>query len=240
MSNPYEILNIKKGATKDEVRRAYKKLAKQYHPDQYDDNPLKDLAEERMREVNEAYDSLMKTFDSGSSSSSQSYNSNKSSYNNSSSNYNNSRNSYGQRQSNYGQQSNQSSSYQYNNNNNNYAGDYNAIRNDIYSGNLRSAEQKLNTVKTRDAEWNYLMGILYNKKGWHDSANRYLNTAVRMNPDHPEYRNALNQTNYSTNSYRQNYYGRRSGGNDMFDLCFKLWCADSLCECAGGDLIDCM
>jgi len=220
MENPYEILNVKKGATKDEIRRAYKKLAKQYHPDQYDDNPLRDLAEERMREVNEAYDTLMKSASESnthSSSRSSSY-SNQRSYENQSSHTNN----------NYNQQNYQSQNI------------YENIKNDIYSGNLRSAEQKLNTVKTRDAEWNYLMGILFSKKGWNDSAKRYLSVACRMNPSHPEYRNALEQTNFSTTSYRQNYYGRKHRDNDMFDMCFKLWCADSLCECAGGDLIDCM
>lgn len=60
MRNPYEVLGIKENASKDEIRSAYRELAKKYHPDQYGNNPLKDLAEERMREINEAYDMLMK------------------------------------------------------------------------------------------------------------------------------------------------------------------------------------
>ena len=58
--NPYEVLGLKQGASQDEIKSAYRKLIKQYHPDQYIDNPLKDLAEQKMREINEAYDTLTK------------------------------------------------------------------------------------------------------------------------------------------------------------------------------------
>lgn len=60
MRNPYEVLGVRQGASLDEVRQAYRELAKKYHPDRYADNPLRDLAEEKMREINEAYDYLMK------------------------------------------------------------------------------------------------------------------------------------------------------------------------------------
>ena len=59
--NPYKVLGIKEGASYDEIKRAYRELAKKYHPDRYQNNPLADLAEEKMREINEAYDALMKT-----------------------------------------------------------------------------------------------------------------------------------------------------------------------------------
>jgi molecular chaperone DnaJ len=60
MRNPYEVLEIKEGASPEEVKQAYRELVKKYHPDRYNDNPLKDLAEEKMREINEAYDYLLK------------------------------------------------------------------------------------------------------------------------------------------------------------------------------------
>jgi curved DNA-binding protein CbpA len=59
MKNPYEVLNIKEGASEEEIKKAYIELCKKYHPDKYSNNPLKDLAEEKMREINEAYDYLM-------------------------------------------------------------------------------------------------------------------------------------------------------------------------------------
>ncbi len=58
--NPYEVLGVSENASEEEIKRAYKELAKKYHPDKYQNNPLSDLAEEKLREVNEAYDMLMK------------------------------------------------------------------------------------------------------------------------------------------------------------------------------------
>ncbi len=60
--NPYEVLGLKPGASQEEIKAAYKKLIKQYHPDQYGDNPLRNLAEEKMREINAAYDQLTKNY----------------------------------------------------------------------------------------------------------------------------------------------------------------------------------
>lgn len=84
--NPYDILGIKPGATEDEIKSAYRKLVKQYHPDQYGDNPLKDLAEEKLAEINKAYDMLKnKGGNHNSGSSNYSYTSN--SYENNSTTY---------------------------------------------------------------------------------------------------------------------------------------------------------
>ncbi|MBE7056584.1 MAG: J domain-containing protein [Ruminococcaceae bacterium] len=58
--NPYEILGISENATDEEVKKAYKELVKKYHPDKYVDNPLSDLAAEKIKEINIAYDTIMK------------------------------------------------------------------------------------------------------------------------------------------------------------------------------------
>lgn len=60
MKNPYEVLGVKETATEEEIKKAYKELVKKYHPDKYQNNPLADLAEEKLREVNEAYDAITK------------------------------------------------------------------------------------------------------------------------------------------------------------------------------------
>lgn len=59
MNDPYEVLGVSKNATDEEVKEAYRKLARKYHPDNYADNPLSDLAGEKMKEINEAYDAIM-------------------------------------------------------------------------------------------------------------------------------------------------------------------------------------
>jgi molecular chaperone DnaJ len=60
MRNPYEVLGIREGTDAETIKKAYKELVKKYHPDQYQNNPLSDLAEEKLKEINEAYDYLIK------------------------------------------------------------------------------------------------------------------------------------------------------------------------------------
>lgn len=193
MSNPYEVLEVNENATKEEIKKSYRTLAKKYHPDQYGDNPLKDLAEEKMRELNEAYDSLMKGSSSSSFSSSSS--------------------------SNYGSQN------------------LNSIRMDIKNNDYSAAENKLNSVPSKDAEWNYLMGIVYSQKGWHDAAFNSISTACNMDPANQEYRQALSQLGGMNNTYRQPFngtQGRNNGQSNICDMCATLYCLDCLCGGMGG------
>lgn len=59
MKDPYAVLGVSSSASADEVKKAYRELAKKYHPDNYINNPLADLAEEKMKEINEAYDAII-------------------------------------------------------------------------------------------------------------------------------------------------------------------------------------
>lgn len=73
MKDPYEVLGVPHGASEEEIKKAYRELARKYHPDNYENNPLADLAEEKMKEINEAYDTLTRgaPASSGSTSSSR-------------------------------------------------------------------------------------------------------------------------------------------------------------------------
>lgn len=82
--NPYEVLGVKQNATPEEIKKAYRELVKKYHPDQYVNNPLSDLANEKLREVNQAYEMLTKGNNSSQYRSSN--NNSNSSYSNSSNN----------------------------------------------------------------------------------------------------------------------------------------------------------
>lgn len=166
MTDPYKVLGVSPSASDEEVKDAYRKLARKYHPDNYVNNPLSDLATEKMKEINEAYDEVQRLRKGGSTagySGQQSYG------------------GYG-----YGgyQQSYSSGSSQFAD-----------IRRLINSGRLADAEELLDGVAAsqRNAEWNYLKGTVNYRKGWLDNAVSYLGTACNMEPNNMEYRAAYNR-----------------------------------------------
>ena len=65
MKDPYTILGVSRDATDEEIKKAYRALARKYHPDNYAGSDLADVAEEKMKEVNEAYDLITKMRASG-------------------------------------------------------------------------------------------------------------------------------------------------------------------------------
>jgi len=194
MQNPYEILGIKEGASQEEIKAAYREQVKKYHPDKYQDNPLYELAEEKLQEINEAYEYLTKNKGQG---------------------------GYDNRTNN-----------NWNNNQQGSNSEFNEIRSMIDRGNLAGAEAMLYKIRTQNAEWFFLKGMISLKKGWYDDAVSNIQTASSMNPANMEYRNAMNSIMSSGNGYRTSAYGRGYTNND--DLCKLLQCyccADALCDC---------
>ena len=60
MNDPYEVLGVPRTATDEEIKKAYRNLARTYHPDNYHDSPLADLAQEKMKDINAAYEAITK------------------------------------------------------------------------------------------------------------------------------------------------------------------------------------
>jgi curved DNA-binding protein CbpA len=58
MNDPYAVLGVNQNATDEQIKVAYRDLVKKYHPDRYLDNPLSDLANEKMQEINKAYEQI--------------------------------------------------------------------------------------------------------------------------------------------------------------------------------------
>lgn len=194
--NPYEILGVKENASEEEIKKAYRTLVKQYHPDRYTDNPLQDLADEKLRDINQAYDSIM---------------SNKG------------------RKPSGGYESSQKSS------------DFQHVRDLINRRDFKGADQILRTSTNRTSEWHFLMGVVFMNQGWYDQAYSYVEKAVNMNPSNPEYMNVFNQLKSRSGNYRTNVYNRGYGssGPSLCNTCSCLCCADTCCECFGGDCIAC-
>lgn len=199
--DPYEVLGVRQGASEEEIKAAYKELVKKYHPDKYQNNPLADLAEEKLQEVNEAYDMLMKNSGGGSYGS----------YGGSS--YGN---GYGQAQ-----------------NNRTTSPEFNQVRRNIDAGNLQGAEDILNRSQNRNAEWMFLSGMLSYKRGWYDDAVNKVQQAVNMEPNNPEYSQALGQMLSVGRSYQNTAYGRGfSSTEDAFCKALQCYCcADMCCDC---------
>ncbi len=196
MRDPYQVLGVSPSATDDEIKKAYRDLARKYHPDNYHDNPLADLAQERMKEINEAYEAVQAQRKRG----------------------NGTQQGYGGGQ-NYGGYQQQS-----------YGGDprYARVRSAIQQGDLNMAEELLNAMPGHDAQWHFLKGIIYNRRGWNDEARKHLETAVNMEPNNMEYRRAYQTvTGGGGNTY--NPFGTTVHTTD----CSGLPCLLPLCFCPG-------
>ena len=213
MNDPYKVLNIAPTASDDEVKHAYRELARKYHPDNYHDNPLADLAQEKMKEINEAYEQIQRQRKGGGAASS------------------------GAQPGGGGY----SYTYSYSSGRTHGAGgsssELQQVRLAISQGDISRAELLLNACSDRGAEWNFLMGVVCSRRGWMDEAKRYLETACRMDPYNEEYRSALGSFGggrYHPAGYRS--YGTMTYGNNM---CMRLCAAWSCCVLSGGRCFFC-
>ncbi len=216
--NPYDVLGVSPSASDDEIKKAYRDLTRKYHPDANVDNPLADLAEEKFKEVQEAYDTIMRERSSGSSGS-----------------Y-----SYG------GSSSGSSGSYSYGGGTSQGGAPdprLQAAVNYINSRRFREALNTLDQIPERSAMWYYLSGCANAGLGNNVLARDHAAQAVNMEPNNLQYRQLLNQLDFSSRRYQSSPYGAGYGGGyscGTGNMCCDLCIADQLCECMGGDLCSCM
>lgn len=196
--DPYKVLGVSQSASDEEVKSAYIELVKKYHPDKYADNPLKELAQEKLKEINEAYDTISRQRKSAGQSG----------------------NRYGGSYGGY----NTSSAYTYSGSN---ASIYQQVRNFLATNQLARAEQLLNNVAAseRNGEWEYLSGILALRRGYYDNAKSHFQKAVQMDPNNAEYNQAYQSVSGIYTTYSGNPY-RTGDTNDLCNLCSCLLCTN--------------
>ena len=211
MNDPYKILGVPEDASDEEIKKAYRELARKYHPDNYHDNPLEDLAQEKMKEINAAYEQITKERASGRRTGGAGGAYGGGSY------------GYGGYQSYGGYGSSQS-----------YGGQSSVLqqaRIAINTGNISRAEALLANYSDHNAEWNFLKGVVCYRRGWMDEALRYYRTAVQMDPGNAEYRQALDYMEGTDDTaYRPGgSFGTLCSGNPCLSMC----CLYTLCSSGG-------
>ncbi len=209
MKDPYEVLGVSRTASDNEIKAAYRELVKKYHPDNYANNPLADLASEKVKEINEAYDAITRSRAGQGSA------------------YNGGYQPGGSYQSSGSYQSGGYKSYQTSSN-----AAYSQVRSYLNANQLDAAESLLNTASNRDAEWYYLKGMIAYRRGWLDEARQHYQTACAMVPGNYEYQNALRSVQGGYTPYRQTNY-QRSDMDTACDICNALMCLNCLCGGCG-------
>ena len=206
MADPYQILGVDRDATDEEIKRAYRRLAKQYHPDA---NPGDEAAAKKMQEINDAYDQIKnpEKYRGPASGGSQGYN------------------PYGQTGYGYGPfgygyyQQQQSYSQKYADSHLQAA--YNYI---LY----RRYREALNVLAqfegVKGAEWYYLSALANQGVGNQVTALEHMRKAVSMDPGNQEYLNALDRMEHGGDAYR-----RQAGNFQGFDL--RMNPCTTLCLC---------
>ncbi len=213
MIDPYSILGVSPNASDEEVKKAYRKLSRIYHPDANIDNPNKEQAEEKFKQVQQAYEQIMREREQGSAG----YGSG----------------AYGGFGGFSGQADN---SYQ-----DEESMRRRAAANYIQSGHYREAMNVLQSLSQHNGQWYYLSSMANMGLGNNVNALNDIREAVRLEPDNAQYRMLQQQMEGGGTWYQemQNPFGGMpdAGG----DYCMKLCLANLACSlcCPGGGVFCC-
>ena len=211
IDDPYKVLGVSPDASDEEIKRAYRQLAKKYHPDR---NPGDQEAARKMQQVNAAYEQIKNPEKAQSSGG----------YGNGYGSY-----GYGPFGGGYSQQSYGSTGDQY----------QQAAAQYIRFGRYQEALNTLNNATERNARWYYLSALANDGLGNQVTALEHIRRAVSMEPDNYEYLSALERMENGGSAYRTqagNFRGFSMGGDPCtsFLIC---WFVNLFC--CGGRMLPC-
>lgn len=224
MTDPYKVLELSPGASDEEIKKAYKRLAKKYHPDVTGNDPR---AAQKMQEINAAYDELINHKNSSSSYSSGGYSGSRS--------YGGGYGGGGFGGGGYGY-GGTGSSYNYGNSQDqDYINKMRAATNFI---NAREYWQALNVLSSipqnkRDGRWYYLSAVAKSGSGDNNGAKEDIYQALRFEPNNAQYqafRDRLDNTNTSYNTYRENNYSKKGFAGTCCSLCLPCLIFNLICN----------
>lgn len=210
MRDPYELLGVSRNASDEEIKKAYRQLSRKYHPDANVNNPNKDRAEAMFKEIQQAYQQIMKEREYGTDAS---------------------QNAGGG----YGDFGSYGGYWQQNTSSNSQEDNYlRAAANYIQSGYYQEALNVLNQMGSRDARWYYYSAVANAGMGNNVAAKQYAQEAVRRDPQNMEYQMLLRRFESGNTWYetRQSPYGEM--GSTAGSCCFKLCMINALCNCCCG------
>lgn len=213
MFDPYSVLGVSRDASDEDIKKAYRRLSRKYHPDANLNNPNKDQAEERFKEVQQAYDQIMKEREYGGSGNS----------------YDNMGGfGFG------GYRTRQEDTYQ-----DEEALRRQAAANYVQNGHYREAMNVLSSLKQRNGQWYYLSAMANMGMGNNVNALDDIREAVRMEPENIQYQMMRQRLEGGSGWYQeqQSPFGGMPVGGD--DFCMRLCLANLLCSMCGGGGVFC-
>lgn len=192
MTDPYKVLGVSPGASEDEIAKAYRKLAKKYHPDL---NPNDPSAAAKMSEINAAYDQIR---NGGGSASSGGY---------SSSSSQSSGGGYGQYYGGFpfggfGDFGGFGGGYRQQQNRHQYS-EFDSVRTYLSAQQYAQALHVLSEMSVKNAEWYYYSAIANYGAGNTITARNHIQTAVNMDPTNAEYHKMQSIIEQGGSVYRQ-------------------------------------
>ena len=203
MGDPYKVLGVSPNASDEEIKRAYRALAKKYHPDR---NPGDPEAARKMQEVNAAYEQIKDPDAYKRSQSGGGYGG---------------YNPYGSYDPFGGQRTYSQGQYKQ------------AAQQYIFYGRYREALNILSSDQDRNARWYYLSALANDGLGNQVTALEHIRRAVSMEPDNYEYLQALEEIQNGGVRYRRQagtFRGFNMNGS-LWQLCI-CWIAQLFC-CRG-------